>query len=298
MRAWILSLVFAAFATATQAAPPPRAIFTDPPADAAHPARSEVLHIPSGGVEINGLAYIAAGAGAHPTVVLFHGLPGNEKNLELAQAVRRAGWNVVTVNYRGSWGSPGKFSFKGNVDDARAVLAWLRRPEVAAKLHVDPRRLVIGGHSMGGWVTAVTGGSDPDIAGAFLIAAADMARTSKAPREERLAIARNNMETLAGVTAEDMAEQMTGLGDLSFAAAAPGLAKHRLLVLTCDDGLKPQADALVIDVKRRGGKVAVVHVATDHSWNTARVRLATEVIEWLGELSQTAPKVEELGPPS
>ena len=48
-----------------------------------------------------------AGAGRRPTVVLLHGLPGNEKNLDLAQAIRRAGWNVVTFNYRGSWGSPG-----------------------------------------------------------------------------------------------------------------------------------------------------------------------------------------------
>ena len=68
----------------------PAAVFTDPPHDAAHPARMEVLHIPSGGVAINGLAYVAAGAGPHPVVVLCHGLPGNEKNLDLAQAMRRA----------------------------------------------------------------------------------------------------------------------------------------------------------------------------------------------------------------
>ena len=67
----------------------PAAVFTDPPADAAHPPRMEVLHIPSGGVKINGVAYLAGGAGAHPTVVLLHGLPGNEKNLDLAQAIRR-----------------------------------------------------------------------------------------------------------------------------------------------------------------------------------------------------------------
>lgn len=68
----------------------PRAIYTDPPRDSAHPARMEVLHVPSGGVKINGVAYLAAGAGRHPTFVFFHGLPGNEKNLDLAQAVRRA----------------------------------------------------------------------------------------------------------------------------------------------------------------------------------------------------------------
>ena len=104
----------------------------DPPVDAAHPARAETLAIPTGEVQVNGLAYIAAGPGAHPTVLLLHGLPGIEKNLDLAHTLRRHGWNVVTMNYRGSWGSPGSFSFKGNLEDARAALAWLRRPEVAA----------------------------------------------------------------------------------------------------------------------------------------------------------------------
>ena len=50
---------------------PPRAIFTDPPHDAKHPARMEVLHIPSGGVRINGVAYLAAGAGRHPAFVFL-----------------------------------------------------------------------------------------------------------------------------------------------------------------------------------------------------------------------------------
>ena len=95
-----------------------------------------------GGVRINGIAYTAAGAGPHPVLVLMHGLPGNEKNLDLAQAVRRAGWTVVTFNYRGSWGSPGRFSFAGNLDDAKAVLAWLRDPANAARLAIDPRRIV------------------------------------------------------------------------------------------------------------------------------------------------------------
>lgn len=69
----------------------PEAIYRDPPSDKAHPARMEVLHIPSGGVAINGVAYLASGKGPHPTVVICHDLPGNEKNLDLAQALRRAG---------------------------------------------------------------------------------------------------------------------------------------------------------------------------------------------------------------
>ena len=113
----------------------------------------EVVHIPSGNVEINGVVYIAAGTGPHPTVVLCHGLPGNEKNLDLAQAMRRAGWTVITFNYRGSWGSPGNYRFAQNLEDASAVLAFARDPATAARPRIDPPRLVIMGHRTGGRAT-------------------------------------------------------------------------------------------------------------------------------------------------
>jgi hypothetical protein len=51
----------------------PPAISADPAPDPAHPARMDVLHIPSHGETINGIAYVAAGAGAHPVVILLHG---------------------------------------------------------------------------------------------------------------------------------------------------------------------------------------------------------------------------------
>jgi predicted alpha/beta-fold hydrolase len=89
---------------------------TDPPADKAHPAAMTVIHIPTHGLLINGVVYSPTGAGPHPTIIICHGLPGNEKNLDLAQALRRAGWNAVTFNYRGSWGSPGNFRFAQNLE--------------------------------------------------------------------------------------------------------------------------------------------------------------------------------------
>src|SRR5271169_4463164 len=147
------SVVLAAFlvlshgAALAQSIPP--AIFTDPPPDKAHPAKMTVVHIPTHGLLINGVVYQASGAGVHPTIVICHGLPGNEKNLDLAQAVRRAGWNAVTFNYRGSWGSPGTFRFAHNLQDADAVLAYLRDPNNASKLEIDPKRIAILGHSMG-----------------------------------------------------------------------------------------------------------------------------------------------------
>jgi pimeloyl-ACP methyl ester carboxylesterase len=294
MRGFVLLAALTAFsaapiATLAQPVSLPPAIFTDPPSDTAHPPRMEVLHIPSGGVEINGVAYLAGGAGRHPTVVLLHGLPGNEKNLDLAQAIRRAGWNVVTFNYRGSWGSPGTFSFEGNLADAKAVLAYLRDPAHASSLRIDTTRLVIAGHSMGGWVSALTSAQDPGLAGTILISAADMGgqgatAASKAVVVKSMA---GDMESLAGTSPEKMADEVIGFTPrLSFnAQVARGLAGKPLLVLTSDDGLAPGAEKLAKAVQDAGGRsVTVRHEATDHGWSGRRIALEAAVISWLAEL--------------
>jgi pimeloyl-ACP methyl ester carboxylesterase len=261
------------------------AIFTDPPHDKANPPGMEVLHIPSGGVKINGVAYTAAGAGPHPVLVLMHGLPGNEKNLDLAQAVRRAGWTVVTFNYRGSWGSPGAFRFAGNLEDGRAVLGYLRDPAVSKRLAIDPKRIVVAGHSMGGWVAAMTAERDPAIAGTILISAANMGER-KMPRAEAVALMADNMEALAGVTAETMADEMlANAAAFDWTPGAAGLARHPILILTSDDGLKPASDGLGAAVRAvPGARVSAVHARTDHGWSGARIRLAHEVIKWLQAL--------------
>jgi pimeloyl-ACP methyl ester carboxylesterase len=270
----------------------PRAIYTDPPHDAKHPARMEVLHVPTGGVKINGVAYLAAGAGAHPTFVFFHGLPGNEKNLDLAQAVRRAGWNAVTVNYRGSWGSPGEFRFGHNLEDADAVLAFLRDSANARALGIDTSRIVIAGHSMGGWVTAHTAAHDHRVLGAILISAADVGVFGAQPRADVVKAMEGDMESLAGGTAETFADDMiAGAPRWRFSVAAPGLTRTTMLVLTSNDGLAPLSDSLVADLRRRGNdRVTTVHRATDHSWSDARIALESEVIRWLDRLNGGRPR--------
>jgi len=106
--------------------PIPAAVITDPAPDAANPPHSAQVLVPSHGVGMNGLFYLAGGAGPHPTIVLLHGFPGNEQNLDLAQAIRRAGWNVLTMHYRGSWGSPGVFSIAHVLEDVDAAVAFVR----------------------------------------------------------------------------------------------------------------------------------------------------------------------------
>lgn len=280
-------IILAACLAAAGAQAQPGGLYVDPPAHATDPAKMEVLHIPTGGVEINGVAYLAAGPGPHPTIIICHGWPGNEKNLDLAQALRRAGWNAVTFNYRGSWGSPGAFRIAQVPEDAAAVSLWLRRPEVAARLRVDPTRLVLAGHSMGGWAAAMAGARDPGIRGVVLISAADMGLIGRQPRDEVVAQAREDFETLAGTSPEAMADELiANSSGFSLLGAAQGLASKPVLVLSSNDGLRPQTDALVSAIRERGGKqVTSAHVETDHGWSDRRIELSVRIAAWLEGMS-------------
>lgn len=286
MKHWFAAVLLAALPIPAMAATP-AAIYTDPAPDKANPPKMETVHIPTGGVEINGVVYVASGAGPHPTVILCHGLPGNEKNLDLAQAMRRAGWTVITFNYRGSWGSPGHYRFTQNLQDADAVLAFARDPANAKALRIDPKRLVIMGHSMGGWVTALTAAHDKGLIGAAMISAGNLGTIGRLPRDQVVKLMRENgQEALAATSPEIMADEMIANKDaFDFARAAPRLLDTNLFVLSSDDGLAFMSDELSNAIKAaKGTKLKTLHVATDHSWSDSRIRLESEIIDWLATL--------------
>ena len=118
--------------------------------DKTAPAGSTELFIPSNNSLLAGLIYRANGAKKHPTLLLLHGYPGNERNLDIAQIVRAHGWNVIYFDYRGSWGSQGKFSFKNCVQDVVNVVSFCNKYQDSLK--IDTSNIVLFGHSMGGWV--------------------------------------------------------------------------------------------------------------------------------------------------
>lgn len=138
--------------------------------DANFPASMIPFVINSCGSKLNAIIYLAQGKGPHPTVVLLHGFPGNKKNLDLAQAIRRTGWNVVFFHYRGDWDSQRDFSRDHCLEDAASALAFLRDETNAGKFGVDVRKIVMVGHSMGGYMALRTVVDDTDLLGAVWIA--------------------------------------------------------------------------------------------------------------------------------
>ena len=85
----------------------PAAVVADPLVDRQSPPGLAMFTVPSHGVDLDAWLYVAAGASPHGTVILAHGLPGYETSGDLAQSIRRAGWNVLLFHYRGTWGVGG-----------------------------------------------------------------------------------------------------------------------------------------------------------------------------------------------
>lgn len=291
MRAACLAFVILAQTAPLAAQQIPAAVVSDPAPDAAHPARMEAPDILSHGKKLYAIFYLAAGEGPHPTVLLMHGFPGNEQNLDLAQAIRRAGWHVLCPHYRGSWGSEGSFSFSNSIEDTQAAIHFLRDPDNVKKFGIDLKRIVLIGHSMGGFMVAYAGAHDPGVAGVGMISAWNIGATFMRPMDkEAIAGFRENASRLAGTTADELlAEGKRNAAQWNFSDYAPALKDRPVLILESNDGLGPDDQAMADALRKAGDtQVSGAHIATDHGYSDHRIALQALVLTWLQNLPTEA----------
>jgi pimeloyl-ACP methyl ester carboxylesterase len=256
------------------------------------------IWIASHGDRMNGLIYEAAGSGPHPVVIFLHGFPGNERNLDLAQAVRRAGFQAIYFDYRGSWGSAGTFSFAHGLEDVAAVLDWVRTPENSAKYHFDSSRIAIVGHSYGGWLTLMTASHEPKNVCVAALAAWNAGwaakRFSEHPEERvaRMEFFRVAIEPTGGpihAEATGLLDEMSaGAEAFDYVSQAPALKDHvALLVGATHDSLfsgAPRLKELADKIHEAGGRrVKLVIYDDNHSFSSHRVALTELLVHWLSE---------------
>jgi dipeptidyl aminopeptidase/acylaminoacyl peptidase len=123
----------------------------------------------SGGHQLLGTLYLACGSEPKPTALLLHGCPGLQQNGDLAVALRDRGWNALIFHYRGSWGSGGRYDLRTVPADVTAAVDHLSS---GAYPQVDPRRLAVVGHSLGGWAAVLAAARDPRLRAVAACAAA------------------------------------------------------------------------------------------------------------------------------
>lgn len=278
-----------------------------PDIDPVYPPVNVEAEIPTAdGTRLNGLFMRAQGAGVHPTIAFLHGFPGNERALDLAQIVRRAGWNALYFNYRGSWGMPGVFRFAHVLEDAKAAAQWLVSEEATRDYGVESSRVVLAGHSMGGWAALHTAAIMPGLLGVIGMAAWNIGAWAQAAAQDedsrfgaRLFL-EASLKPLAGVTAEALLDETFAntvqhphnAWDLR--SLAPSLVGRRVLLVVGeeDNGTPPELhqQPLVRALHTAGQTVGAVQVEdhiipyADHGFAARRVALARIILNWLNTL--------------
>ncbi|MGC1106948.1 MAG: alpha/beta fold hydrolase [Candidatus Acidiferrales bacterium] len=260
---------------------------------AAKPASTTQMVLPSHGAMLYGIFYLASGDGPHPTAILFHGFPGYEQNMDIAQDLRAHGWNVLAMHYRGSWGVKGNFSFEHAAEDSDAEVRFVLDAANAQKYGVDTHRVIVIGHSMGGFMAASAAAHNKAVAEAVLISAWNIGihYASRHPASSAAAAiagdakflaSDNNLLPLSGTSADALAREIYDhQSALNMNNLAAAITPRPVLVITANEGLEPSDHAFADAVRKAGDtRVTEHHWDTDHSYSGVRAELSKAIVEW------------------
>jgi pimeloyl-ACP methyl ester carboxylesterase len=261
----------------------------DPPnPDPVYPPVLHELLIPSHDVMLSGIMLGANGAGPHPTVLLLHGFPGNEKNLDLAQSLRRAGYNVLFFHYRGAWGSQGDYTVGGQTGDVEAVLDYVR--ENADRFRADTKQLSVIGHSLGGFTALRAAAQIKELNCAVGLAAYNF--EPEASYTEEQINGRNSyvdqlfmLHNMTGAKLSSEAAENTEAFDTR--KLAPKLSGKSVLLIAAseDKAVPPELQSRVVAAYEKNPDINLKAevIPGDHSFSISRIRLQRMVIDWMND---------------
>jgi dipeptidyl aminopeptidase/acylaminoacyl peptidase len=252
-------------------------ISEDPEVNSEYPSKLTNLYINSEGSKLLGRFFLTHGEGLHPTILLLHGMPGIEINIDLARILCRAGWNVLVFHYRGAWGSEGEFSLTNSLEDVENVIKYLTDEENAKEYNIDTEKIVIIGHSLGGFMGLITATKNSTIKSVASIAGPNVYMYLKLAKEKEPEIEEDEYLPLKGVTIEKlMTELVEKAEEYNLLNYAEKLAKKKVLIVagTKDDAVpmevhhKPVVEA----IKTKKPKTLTEKVLEgDHAFSDKRV---------------------------
>jgi uncharacterized protein len=231
----------------------------------------------SDGHRLIGVLYLARGEEPKPTVLLLHGCPGLEKNLDLAVRLREAGWNALVFHYRGCWGSAGGYDLRTIPRDVIAAVDFL-----SGCPRVDPDRIAVLGHSLGGWAALVTASIEPRLRAVAVYGTAARLGAALVLGPDRV---EEEFTRFLAVTPEEFAAQVAVVAErMDGRAAAAAIGPRPLLVVHgTEDRWAPVAQARELR-ERTGPWCRYVEVeGADHGFSWHRAELADLIVGWLSE---------------
>jgi len=224
----------------------------------------------SAGSRLQGIFFQWTGLGPRPTLLLLHGIPGTEQNIDIARAIHRKKWNCLVFHYRGCWGSQGRYSIPGTLDDVATAVQFLRAQEI-----VNAGEMAIGGLSLGGWAALAYAGRDRNFQRIVSMSPVPGHCASCFPRQDLDDFA----QSLSGTTPAQLLHELDELTPLSSFAA--GLRERSILLVTADrdEYFPPENYAAFLRVAPSVQWLRFPRA--DHVFLTGRERLVRSVVSWL-----------------
>jgi uncharacterized protein len=231
----------------------------------------------SEGNRLVGTLYLARGAEPKPTVLLLHGCPGLEKNLDLAALLRDQGWNSLLFHYRGCWGSAGRYDLRTVPRDVIAAVDYLTGCPA-----VDSGRMAVVGHSMGGWAAIMTASVEPRLRAVAVYGAP--ARFGSGARLDPEQVENEFTRFLEATPAEFAAQLDEVARRLDPLEAVAAISPRPLLIVHgTEDRWVPVAQARELRA-RAGPWCRYVEVdGADHAFSWHRTELRKLIACWLDE---------------
>jgi len=241
-----------------------------------YPATSEEITITIGNDSIAAFGMFAAGKEKKETIILLHGLPGNERNLDLAQDLRRNGRNVIYFNYRGAWGSQGEFLFSNLTEDVKNVLDFFSIPENSEKYRVQTNSFILFGHSMGGKVALLSGAKDGRVNKIVLCSPWNYGAGPTPSEEQIKQFYQNAIKPLfmLNTDLENFIQDIySNWESFNLKQYKNQLNEMKILILDENERNKEWIESIE--------NVKYVLMKTDHSFSDKRLELINEISEWI-----------------
>lgn len=223
-----------------------------------------------------GVLYSAAGSSKCPAAILLHGIPGAEKNFDIAMRLRESGWHALVLCFAGTWGSAGRYDMTAQPDDARAAIDFMLHG--GSHWQVDARHIALIGYSLGSRAALVCASRDARVS--KVVSIGGIADFDELMLSDEFFAAVSPF--LHGVDAVSLKRQWARLGGadnpLAVIARNP---QPTLIVHGTGDETVPyyMAEAL----QRAGGDKATLITIPDanHVFSRQRSELVAAVSEWL-----------------
>jgi dienelactone hydrolase len=256
----------------------------------------------SKGVNIRGIFYQAPGVRPLPTIILCHGFPGNNADvLGLGERLMREGFNALTFNYRGTWGSEGLFTVANSLEDVISAIRYVESSSTVREFNGDPSSTAVIGWSYGGGMALLGSLDDPSVGRVAYIAGGNLgevARMMKQSVEFKQAILKMVDQGISdsgfsSLSAEELfADVFADMDKYDLMKHVEALSNKDILII---GGWRDQENTiehhilpLIRALQRHGAKQVQIEIFdADHTFTNVRSQLADRIVSWLRKTSKT-----------